>query len=297
MAYAAPKRCEPMDKSKLLILKFQGWEIVNYGNAKRMPKHGITSAIQRSRDAPQCHITLHSVLASDRLKTATTVGRNKDKEQDTIGAYDRSNHTWIGHSGFKISSTSWGYLVVYRLVSICMFATRVLYFRNSRPVERKPAIGKTNKTSDNSAELHIPSIVEHDYNRYNPSIRCFLKKTSDRPNKFPAVLGCTQTRNFEPAPEESLVDMEHADVVLIFKEDEKVHLFLSELIKVIPSFGMHPAPTKCKSSYRISNPNSVQENRSVTYAHTNSHRPHTYYLHRDIIYRFSNLAVSPHRGS
>ncbi|GAA54546.1 AP-1 complex subunit sigma 1/2 [Clonorchis sinensis] len=37
--------------------------------------------------------------------------------------------------------------------------------------------------------------------------------------------------------EESLADMEHADVILIFKEEEKVQLFLSGLTKVIPSFG------------------------------------------------------------
>ncbi|GAA49124.1 UPF0577 protein KIAA1324-like homolog, partial [Clonorchis sinensis] len=52
--------------------------------------------------------------------------------------------------------------------------------------------------------------------------------------------------------EESPVDMEHADVVLIFKEEEKVQLFLSELIKFIPSFGMHPALTKCKPRFRNS---------------------------------------------
>ncbi|GAA57636.1 hypothetical protein CLF_113003 [Clonorchis sinensis] len=38
--------------------------------------------------------------------------------------------------------------------------------------------------------------------------------------------------------EESLVHMEHADGVLIFKEKEKVQLFLSELTKVISSFGV-----------------------------------------------------------
>ncbi|GAA47297.1 hypothetical protein CLF_100187 [Clonorchis sinensis] len=42
--------------------------------------------------------------------------------------------------------------------------------------------------------------------------------------------------------EESLVDMEHADVVLIFKEEEKVQLFLSELTKVIPSFVQQFSP-------------------------------------------------------
>ncbi|GAA52503.1 hypothetical protein CLF_108185, partial [Clonorchis sinensis] len=36
--------------------------------------------------------------------------------------------------------------------------------------------------------------------------------------------------------EESLADVEHADGVLIFKEEEKVQLFLSELTKVFQSF-------------------------------------------------------------
>ncbi|GAA48818.1 hypothetical protein CLF_102073 [Clonorchis sinensis] len=48
--------------------------------------------------------------------------------------------------------------------------------------------------------------------------------------------GTEHIRSFQIA-EESFVDMEHADVVLIFKEEEKVPLFLSELTKVIPFFG------------------------------------------------------------
>ncbi|GAA54975.1 serine/threonine/tyrosine-interacting-like protein 1 [Clonorchis sinensis] len=47
----------------------------------------------------------------------------------------------------------------------------------------------------------------------------------------------SQAKEFITANEESLVDVEHADVVLIFKEEDKVQLFLSELTKVIPSFG------------------------------------------------------------
>ncbi|KER19493.1 hypothetical protein T265_11753 [Opisthorchis viverrini] len=49
------------------------------------------------------------------------------------------------------------------------------------------------------------------------------------------------------ACEESLVDPEYADgIVLMFEEEEKAQVFLDELTKVIPSFGMHSAPTKCK---------------------------------------------------
>ncbi|GAA54106.1 hypothetical protein CLF_112185 [Clonorchis sinensis] len=36
------------------------------------------------------------------------------------------------------------------------------------------------------------------------------------------------------------------DIVLIFEEEEKAQVFLDELTKVIPSFGMHFAPKKCK---------------------------------------------------
>ncbi|KER29596.1 hypothetical protein T265_03797 [Opisthorchis viverrini] len=49
------------------------------------------------------------------------------------------------------------------------------------------------------------------------------------------------------ACEENLVDLEYADdIVLMFEEEEKAQVFLDELTKVIPSFGMHFAPTKCK---------------------------------------------------
>ncbi|KER30273.1 hypothetical protein T265_03227 [Opisthorchis viverrini] len=50
------------------------------------------------------------------------------------------------------------------------------------------------------------------------------------------------------ACEENLVDLEYADnIVRMFKEKEKAQVFLDELTKVIPSFGMHFAPTKCKT--------------------------------------------------
>ncbi|KER26533.1 hypothetical protein T265_06251 [Opisthorchis viverrini] len=46
---------------------------------------------------------------------------------------------------------------------------------------------------------------------------------------------------------EVLQNPEYAgDIVLIFVEEEKAQVFLDELTKVIPSFGMHFAPTKCK---------------------------------------------------
>ncbi|KER25966.1 hypothetical protein T265_06663 [Opisthorchis viverrini] len=47
--------------------------------------------------------------------------------------------------------------------------------------------------------------------------------------------------------EEDLVDLEYADdIVLMFEEEEKAQVFLDELTKVIPSFGMHFALTKCR---------------------------------------------------
>ncbi|KER27847.1 hypothetical protein T265_05202 [Opisthorchis viverrini] len=47
--------------------------------------------------------------------------------------------------------------------------------------------------------------------------------------------------------DENLADLEYADdIVLVFEEDEKAHVFLDELTEVIPSFRMHFAPTKCK---------------------------------------------------
>ncbi|GAA49056.1 dynein-1-alpha heavy chain flagellar inner arm I1 complex [Clonorchis sinensis] len=50
------------------------------------------------------------------------------------------------------------------------------------------------------------------------------------------------------ACEENLVDLEHADdIVLIFEEEEKAQGSLDELTKVIPSFGMHFAPTNLRS--------------------------------------------------
>ncbi|KER31884.1 LOW QUALITY PROTEIN: hypothetical protein T265_12901 [Opisthorchis viverrini] len=49
------------------------------------------------------------------------------------------------------------------------------------------------------------------------------------------------------ACDENLTTLEYADdTVLIFEEEEKAQVFLDELTKVIPSFGMHFAPTKCK---------------------------------------------------
>ncbi|KER18975.1 hypothetical protein T265_12072 [Opisthorchis viverrini] len=49
------------------------------------------------------------------------------------------------------------------------------------------------------------------------------------------------------ASEENLVDLEYADdIVLMFAEKDKAQVFLDELTKVIPSFGMHFASTKCK---------------------------------------------------
>ncbi|GAA50124.1 leucine-rich repeat-containing protein 51 [Clonorchis sinensis] len=45
---------------------------------------------------------------------------------------------------------------------------------------------------------------------------------------------------------EKFVDVKHSDVVFIFLEEEKVQVFLNELTKVIPTFVMHPALTKCR---------------------------------------------------
>ena len=56
-----------------------------------------------------------------------------------------------------------------------------------------------------------------------------------------------QNPGVQIASDENLVDLEYADdIVLIFEEEEKAQVFLDELTKVIPSFGMHFAPTKCK---------------------------------------------------
>ncbi|KER34252.1 hypothetical protein T265_00103 [Opisthorchis viverrini] len=56
-----------------------------------------------------------------------------------------------------------------------------------------------------------------------------------------------QNPGVQIASEENLVDLEYADdIVLMFEEEEKAQVFLDELTKVIPSFGMHFAPTKCK---------------------------------------------------
>ncbi|GAA48107.1 hypothetical protein CLF_101184 [Clonorchis sinensis] len=86
---------------------------------------------------------------------------------------------------------------------------------------------------------------------YNTTI---IGITAFRPDHCKCEYGVGQSGNLQPLiiignygclgnAEESLVDMEHADVVLIFKEEEKVRLFLSDLTKVIPPFGMHPAFT------------------------------------------------------
>ncbi|KER20686.1 hypothetical protein T265_10817 [Opisthorchis viverrini] len=56
-----------------------------------------------------------------------------------------------------------------------------------------------------------------------------------------------QNPGVQIASEENLVDLEYADdIVLMFEEEEKAQVFLDELTKVIPSFDMHFAPTKCK---------------------------------------------------
>ncbi|GAA52793.1 hypothetical protein CLF_108818 [Clonorchis sinensis] len=49
---------------------------------------------------------------------------------------------------------------------------------------------------------------------------------------------------------ENLADLEKADeIVLVFEEEQKVQVFLEQLTKFIPSFGMHAAPTKCKAIF------------------------------------------------
>ncbi|GAA48977.1 hypothetical protein CLF_102330 [Clonorchis sinensis] len=54
-----------------------------------------------------------------------------------------------------------------------------------------------------------------------------------------------------PGTDENLVDLEYeVDIVLIF-EEEKAQLFLDELTKFIPSFGMHFAPTKCETDENL----------------------------------------------
>ncbi|KER28801.1 hypothetical protein T265_04411 [Opisthorchis viverrini] len=56
-----------------------------------------------------------------------------------------------------------------------------------------------------------------------------------------------QNPGVQIACEDNLVDLEYADdIVLMFEEEEKAQVFLDGLTKVIPSFGMHFAPTKCK---------------------------------------------------
>ncbi|KER23347.1 LOW QUALITY PROTEIN: hypothetical protein T265_14658 [Opisthorchis viverrini] len=71
------------------------------------------------------------------------------------------------------------------------------------------------------------------------------------PQKFVNIIRSlyyqTSGRCVQKACEENLVDLEYADgIVLMFEEEEKAQVFLDELTKVIPSFGMHFAPTKCK---------------------------------------------------
>ncbi|KER19717.1 hypothetical protein T265_11586 [Opisthorchis viverrini] len=57
------------------------------------------------------------------------------------------------------------------------------------------------------------------------------------------TLDCLQN----PAYEENHLDLEYADdIVLMFEEEEKAQVFLDALTKVISSFGIHFAPTKCK---------------------------------------------------
>ncbi|KER31502.1 hypothetical protein T265_02272 [Opisthorchis viverrini] len=61
------------------------------------------------------------------------------------------------------------------------------------------------------------------------------------------TLECLQNPGVQIACEENLVYLEYADdIVLMFEEEEKAQVFLDELTKVIPSFGLHFAPTKCK---------------------------------------------------
>ncbi|KER21680.1 hypothetical protein T265_10051 [Opisthorchis viverrini] len=64
-----------------------------------------------------------------------------------------------------------------------------------------------------------------------------------------------QNPGAQRASEENLVNLEYADdIVFIFEEKEKAHVFLDELIKFIPSFDMHFAPKNCKViSLRSSN--------------------------------------------
>ncbi|GAA56585.1 forkhead box protein L1 [Clonorchis sinensis] len=56
-----------------------------------------------------------------------------------------------------------------------------------------------------------------------------------------------QNPGVQIASDENVVDLEYADdIVVIFEQEEKAQGFLDELTKVIPSFGMHFAPKKCK---------------------------------------------------
>ncbi|GAA52650.1 hypothetical protein CLF_108514 [Clonorchis sinensis] len=73
-----------------------------------------------------------------------------------------------------------------------------------------------------------------------------ITTVDNRPNSKGATRRNAASGSGFQIAEESLVDMEHADVVLIFNGEEKVQLFLRELTKVIPSFGVHTALTKCK---------------------------------------------------
>ncbi|GAA57079.1 hypothetical protein CLF_112108 [Clonorchis sinensis] len=43
--------------------------------------------------------------------------------------------------------------------------------------------------------------------------------------------------------------MEYADIVLFFQEEKKAHVFLNELTKVVPSYGIHSAPTALSPTY------------------------------------------------
>ena len=47
-------------------------------------------------------------------------------------------------------------------------------------------------------------------------------------------------------PEENLVDLEYADIVLLFEELQQAQSAMDKLTEVIPSFGMHFAPSTCK---------------------------------------------------
>ncbi|GAA51337.1 hypothetical protein CLF_105930 [Clonorchis sinensis] len=53
-----------------------------------------------------------------------------------------------------------------------------------------------------------------------------------------------QNPGVQIACEENLADLEYADDIVLIFDEEKAQVFLDELIKVIPSFGMHFAPTK-----------------------------------------------------